>query len=203
MAAGRAQRYLCRVDVSMPELLTIGHSNHGLDDFVALLREARIEVIADVRSWPHSRHVEWADAERLPSLLRDQGHRYVFLGNELGGRPNDPDCYDSEDHVLYGRVARLPAFAAGIRRLRRGTERYRVAIMCSEEDPTHCHRRLLVAKVLLELGDTVVHVRGDGRLEPESGVAPAMEALFDDEDRWWRSTRSVSRRRRPSGSLVG
>lgn len=187
----------------MAELLTIGHSNHEFDHFVALLREARIEVVADVRSWPHSRHVEWADVGSLPGLLREHGHRYVFLGAELGGRPDDPDCYDSDDHVLYGHVARLASFGAGIERLRVGAAHYRVAVMCSEEDPAHCHRRLLVAKVLMELGDVVMHVRGDGRIEPERGVAPAMEALFDDEDRWWRSTRSVSRRRRPSTSLAG
>lgn len=189
--------------MKMPELLTIGHSNHEFEHFVALLRKASIDVVADVRSWPHSRHVGWADAGCLPELLRDRGHRYVFLGAELGGRPDEPECYDSEDHVLYGRVALLPAFGAGIQRLRSGAARYRVAVMCSEEDPTNCHRRLLVAKVLVELGDAVTHIRGDGRVETEHGVAPAVEALFEDEDRWWRSTRSVSRRRRPSASLAG
>ena len=187
----------------MSDLLTIGHSNHDAEHFMSLLRQAQIEVVADVRSWPHSRHAEWADAERLPKLLRESGYRYVFLGSELGGRPADRDCYDAAGHVLYGRVARLPSFAAGVERLRFGASRYRVAVMCSEEDPTHCHRRLLIAKVLTELGDTIAHVRGDGRIEPEGGVAPPEHALFDDEDRWWRSTRSVSRRRRLSASLTG
>lgn len=187
----------------MPDLLTIGHSNHDPEHFMSLLREARIEVVADVRSWPHSRYAEWADVDRFPDLLHGHGFRYVFLGAELGGRPDDPDCYDAKDHVLYGRVARLPTFGVGIERLRLGAARYRVAVMCSEEDPTHCHRRLLVGKVFMDLGDTVTHVRGDGCMERERGIAPAAESLFDDEDRWWRSTRSVSRRRRPSASLAG
>jgi uncharacterized protein (DUF488 family) len=67
--------------------------------------------------------------------------------------------------------------------LRRGAERYRVAIMCSEEDPTHCHRRLLVAKVLLEEGLTIGHIRGDGRCERESEPILLSEgSLFDDEE---------------------
>jgi uncharacterized protein (DUF488 family) len=184
----------------VPQLLTIGHSNHDADHFAALLADARIEVLADVRSWPMSRHAEWADGDSLPAWLRERGHRHVFLGKELGGRPDAPDCYDVAGHVLYGRVARLPHFEAGLRRLRQGIDSYRVAVMCSEEDPTDCHRRLLVAKVLMDQGVEVLHVRGDGRVEREHGIAPDAAKLFDDEDLWWRSTRSVSRRRRLSGS---
>jgi uncharacterized protein (DUF488 family) len=185
------------------ELLTIGHSNHEAEHFAALLSAARIEVVADVRSWPHSRYATWAAQDQLADWLRGRGHRYVFLGHELGGRPTEPDCYDAAGHVLYGRVARLALFAEGLERLRAGLETFRVAVMCSEEDPTHCHRRLLVAKVLLEQGIAITHVRGDGRLESETGVAPEAANLFDDEDLWWRSTRSVSRRRPLSASSAG
>jgi uncharacterized protein (DUF488 family) len=189
------------VSDALEQLLTIGHSNHEPEDFLALVSAHRIEVIADVRSWPRSRHVPWADREHVPELLRTIGCRYVYLGAELGGRPDRDDCYDAAGHVLYGRVARTEGFRRGVDRLKHGLSVRRVAAMCSEENPTDCHRRLLIAKTLLEQGIAVAHVRGDGRLELELGVEPPDGArLFDDEDRWWRSSVSVSHRRRQQTS---
>ncbi|HKH64302.1 MAG TPA: DUF488 domain-containing protein [Solirubrobacterales bacterium] len=127
------------------------------------MAEHGIEVLVDVRSWPRSRYVEWADAAVLPELIAEGGVKYLFLGKELGGRPEGDEFYDAEGHVLYGKVAEQDWFEEAILRLERGTEEYRVAIMCSEEDPSHCHRRLLVSKVLLERGMTVAHIRKSGR----------------------------------------
>lgn len=182
-------------------LLTVGHSNHDPERFLDLIGTHAVDVIADVRSWPRSRFAPWSDREALPGLLADAGRRYVFLGDDLGGRPDDAWCYDSDGHVLYGRVSRSACFQRGLNRLRSGLSRHRVAAMCSEEDPATCHRRLLVAKILFEEGIHVVHIRGDGTLEEERGVMPPAElGLFDDEDTWWRSSRSVSRRPRPVNS---
>lgn len=180
------------------QLFTIGHSNHSADRFRRLLSDRGIEVLVDVRSWPHSRYVEWADRSRMPDVVEAAGARYLFLGKELGGRPESPDFYDETGRVLYGKVAKSAEFRAGIERLRRGARRYRVAIMCSEEDPASCHRRLLVAKVLLEEGLTIGHIRGDGHCEVESKpIALSEGSLFDDEESLWRSSLSVSRRQPP------
>lgn len=180
------------------QLFTVGHSNHSAEHFQRLLSEHDIEVLVDVRSWPHSRYVEWVDRSRIVDVARGAGARYLFLGKELGGRPDSAEFYDETGHVLYGKVAESADFRAGIERLRRGAERYHVAIMCSEEDPTSCHRRLLVAKVLLEEGLTIGHIRGDGRCEVESmPIALSEGSLFDDEESLWRSSLSVSRRQPP------
>lgn len=181
----------------------MGHSNHDRGHFQSLLTQHQVEVLVDVRSWPHSRYVEWADRSTLPSVAGEAGVKYLFLGDHLGGRPDEEDCYDSEGHVLYGRVAATKQFQAGIDRLHCGIEQYRVAVMCSEENPEHCHRRLLVAKVLLDEGVFVTHIRGDGRIEVEPGpIDPSEGALFEDEERMWRSSRSVSRKRPPRTSLA-
>jgi uncharacterized protein (DUF488 family) len=185
------------------QLLTVGHSNHAHEHFQALLSEHGVEVLVDVRSWPHSRYVEWVDRSRLPGVVNHAGAKYLFLGDQLGGRPESPEFYDGEGHVLYSRVATSPDFRAGIERLLRGVQDYRVAIMCSEENPAECHRRLLVAKVLLEQGVDVSHIRGDGRIEEEPGpIEVSGGALFDDEETLWRSSRSVLRKRPPRTSLA-
>jgi uncharacterized protein (DUF488 family) len=187
--------------MSGSQIFTIGHSNLAPDHFRELLSEHRIDVLVDVRSWPHSRYVQWADAAVLPELLAEAGAKYLFLGNELGGRPEGDAFYDIEGHVLYGKVAEQDWFQAAIRRIERGAEEYRVAIMCSEEDPTHCHRRLLVSRVLLDHGMTIAHIRKSGRVEIESGPMKLSEGtLFEDEEGLWRSSLSVSRARRPRTS---
>lgn len=187
--------------VSDSRIFTIGHSNLDSDHFRRLLSEHGIEVLVDVRSWPHSRYVPWVDAAVLPELVGEAGVRYLFLGKELGGRPDGDEFYDSDGHVLYGKVAEQEWFKQAIERLERGAEEYRVAIMCSEEDPAHCHRRLLVSKVLLDRGVTIAHIRRNGRVEIESGPLKLSEGtLFEDEESLWRSSLSVSRGRRPGTS---
>ena len=181
-------------------LLTVGHSNHDLGRFLALLRTHDVQGIADVRSWPASRYTPWFDREPLLDALKGAGVRYVFLGRELGGRPDDECLCDDGGHVRYDAVASSEPFARGLERLRHGIEVLRIAVMCAEENPEHCHRRLLVARVLFEEGTSVLHIRGDGRLEPESGFV-RLDTLFE-EPLPWRSTASVSRRRPLRASSV-
>jgi uncharacterized protein (DUF488 family) len=76
-------------------------------------------------------------------------------------------------------------------------------VMCSEENPAECHRRLLISKVMLEHGVAVTHLRGDGRSEEEPGPICFTEgSLLEDEEKLWRSSRSVSRKRAPRTSLA-
>jgi len=192
-----------------PEILTIGHSNHTIDEFLALLKQHGIEVLVDVRSQPYSKYVPHFNSVNLKRAVESAGVRYVFLGKELGGKPEGREFYDAEEHAVYSRIAASEPFHRGIGRLLEGVRRYRVAIMCGEEDPTDCHRRLLVGKVLAERGVSIKHIRGDGRIQPEEELpqqnvtqkVSQMELAFmvrDEET--WKSTQSVSRRRRPSSS---
>ncbi len=179
-------------------LFSVGHSNKTIEHFVDLLRGQRIDAVADVRSHPYSRFAPHFNRGQLEETLATAGLRYGFLGRELGGRPDAEEFYDEEGHVLYGRLAQTPLFLSGVERLERGIERFRLAMMCSEEDPTDCHRRLLVTRVLNDRGIEVVHLRGDGTLQPENALAnPAQGDIFNGfEENAWRSTRSASRRSR-------
>jgi uncharacterized protein (DUF488 family) len=192
--------------VEVPErtLLSVGHSNKTIEDFIELLRKQRIEVVADVRSHPYSRFAPHFNRESLKETLARAGLRYVFLGHELGGRPEGDEFYDDEGHVLYGRVAQSRLFLAGIERLEHGLGRFRLAMMCSEEDPTDCHRRLLVARVLNDRGIRVAHLRGDGTVQPERALGGLAQGdIFNGfEEKAWRSTRSASHRSRPVSSSI-
>ncbi|MDQ3671467.1 MAG: DUF488 domain-containing protein [Actinomycetota bacterium] len=185
-------------------LLSVGHSNKAIEDFIELLRKQGIEVVADVRSHPYSRFAPHFNREPLVETLARAGLRYVFLGRELGGRPEGDEFYDDEGHVLYGRVAETRLFLGGIERLERGLERFRLAMMCSEENPTDCHRRLLVARVLNDRGIGVTHLRGDGTMQPERALGGLAQGdIFNGfEEKAWRSTRSASHRSRPVSSSL-
>ena len=159
---------------------TVGHSTQPVDELVALLRAARIEVLADVRSQPYSRHNPQFRRENLKASLQESGLRYVFLGAELGGRPPEPELYDTKGHARYDLMMRTERFGAGLDRLLTGAASYRVAIMCSEEDPARCHRRLLVTRALVEREVEVRHIRGNGQVMAESELAggPEQDVLF-------------------------
>ncbi|HME56793.1 MAG TPA: DUF488 domain-containing protein [Terracidiphilus sp.] len=184
----------------MSSFFTIGHSNHDFPVWLALLRQYGVEVVVDTRSSPYSKYVPQFDKELMQRALEEAGIRYLFLGAELGGRPANPAYYDAKGRVLYSQLRNDASFQAAITRLESGMERFRVALVCGEEDPAHCHRRLLIGRVLTERGHTMQHIRGDGRLDSDETVAAeagkplvgAQPALFAelDEDQW-RSTASV------------
>lgn len=147
------------------DIYTIGHSTHPITKFLALLASHEIDAIADVRSSPYSRFNPQFNREDLQQALSNAGIRYVFLGKELGARSDDPSCY-VHDKVQYDRLAKTPLFQKGIERVTEGASSYRVALMCAEKDPLHCHRTILVARELIKLGMQIKHILPDGSLEP-------------------------------------
>ena len=187
------------------------YKRQPLEVFVDLLKKHEIHVVADVRSQPRSKYTPHFDAPELKVTLPAQGIRYIFMGKEIGGRPEGREFYDEEGRVRYDLLAGSARFLEGISRLERGIGQHRLALKCGEEDPAGCHRRLLIGRVLAERGVAVCHIRGDGRLQTERELAeeeegntrdPAQLPLFDmPEEKAWRSIRSVSpREQRPPSS---
>lgn len=151
-------------------LFTIGHSNLDLETFIDLLKVNGIEVLVDIRSQPYSRFASQFNKAHIQRVVQANGMKYLFLGKELGGKPKDPEFYDSEGNVLYTRIAQSELFAEGIARLTIGVKTYRVAIMCSEENPVNCHRRFLIGRVMADHEITIQHIRKDGRIQSEAEV---------------------------------
>lgn len=149
----------------MPDTLyTIGHSNHPIERFVALLRQRGTTAVCDVRSKPYSRYNPQFDREELKSSLEANGIAYVFLGRELGARSDDPACY-LYGKVQYTKLAQTALFQEGLKRVRDGMKTYTIALMCAEKEPLECHRTILVSRRLAASGTYIEHIHEDGRLE--------------------------------------
>lgn len=178
-------------------LYTIGHSNHSLNKLIDLLNEYQIVNLVDVRTAPYSRYNQQFNKEALEYELPRHQIRYIYSGQYLGGRPDDPKLYkhkkmphgevDFLHEVDYLLVMKRPWFQESVKELLDIAGLDPTAIMCSEEDPAECHRHHLIAKYLFEhYPDVEVkHIRGDGRvfgaksiLKSVNEETPKQERLF-------------------------
>jgi uncharacterized protein (DUF488 family) len=150
-------------------VLTIGHSIHAYERFLALLRGAGVTAIADVRTSPFSRQFPQFNRDTLLRELRQDGISYACLGRELGGRPNDSRLYTG-GIADYEKMAATDEFRSGLDRVLEGAQRYRIALMCSEQDPLDCHRCLLVGRALAKRGVSVQHVLADGETATQTEI---------------------------------
>ena len=160
-------------------VFTIGHSTHALDSFVGLLRRHGVDEVADVRSTPYSRFNPQFNRDSLANNLVPHGIGYVFLGRELGGRPDDPACYEN-GRIRYDRVAASPVFQRGLDRVIQDAAARSVAIMCAEKEPLECHRTLLVAQALGVRNVAVQHIRADGTLEDHAAAMDRLLVMHGD-----------------------
>lgn len=145
-------------------LLSIGHSNHEIDAFISLLQMHGVTAIADVRSHPYSRFLPHFNQVSLKASLAKAGIQYVFLGQELGARPSNPDCY-IDGKAVYERIAATDLFHVGIQRLKNGLNKHTIALMCAEQDPLTCHRAVLICQHLRDLQISIHHILKNGDLE--------------------------------------
>lgn len=145
-------------------ILTIGHSDHSWEAFLQLLLQHHVDAVADVRSMPYSRFHPQFNREALQSGLKTSGLFYVFLGEELGARRSEPDCY-VDGKARYELIAKAPRFQEGLSRVREGAAKYRIALLCAEKDPLTCHRTILVCRHLRKDLIPILHILQDGRIE--------------------------------------
>jgi len=169
----------------MSAVFTIGHSNHSLERFLALLAGAGVEMVADVRSQPASRHFPHFGKAALTQALHERGLSYVFLGRELGGRPTDASLF-TDGVADFERMAETERFREGLKRVMADAIWVRLALMCSEKEPLDCHRCLLVGRVLAASGIEVRHILADGGIvtqkDIEAELVGAQDALALEGD---------------------
>lgn len=201
-------------DGDQPTLFTIGHSNHAFDIFRELLAQHGIEAIADVRSMPYSRYVPHFNPAPLRTALTAAGIDYVYLGRELGARPDDPACY-VDGRVSYARLAKRPQYQAGLGRVIQEMAQSRLALMCTEKDPLDCHRMILICRELRGTGINLAHILADGALETNADAEVRLcvrlglslqPTLFDDETAiieraYDRQAARIAHRQPPAGGV--
>jgi uncharacterized protein (DUF488 family) len=166
------------LDERAPRVWSVGHSTRTFDAFLGLVREHRIEIVADIRRYPSSQRAPWATRAGLEASLSAAAIGYVHL-EDLGGRrrPRTDSAnrgWRSEAFRGYADHMGTAPFGAALDRLLGLAAVRRVAILCAEAVPWRCHRSLL-SDALLARGGRVTHILGPGqcrdhRLTPFANV---------------------------------
>lgn len=158
------------------DLLTIGHSNHTIENFIALIEQHGVTAIGDVRSYPYSGFLPHFNRPALKKALEEKGIRYVFLGRELGARPSNPQCY-VDGKAVYDKIAATTTFNEGIQKILKGLKKkQRIVLMCAEKDPLTCHRAILVCQNLRQFNIYINHILNNGDLESHTHLEDRMLA---------------------------
>jgi uncharacterized protein (DUF488 family) len=170
----------------LPPVFTIGYGARTVDELIAVLHAQQILFLVDVRSAPYSRFKPEFSKEALERALKQQGIRYVYLGDALGGRPADSDCY-VDDKVDYERVQGKAFYQAGIQRVQAAWQRgVRFVLLCSEGKPEQCHRSKLIGETLAGLGIPVAHIDEQDQLRSQEEVIQRLTggqlSLFGDHE---------------------
>ena len=156
---------------------TIGHSTRTIDEFISLLKENEINLLADVRAWPGSKRYPHFNKDALAESLNTHGIRYEHFP-ELGGkRKSKPDsrntAWRNASFRGYADYMETEQFQKGIERLLDvAAEAGPTAIMCAEAVWWRCHRSL-IADYLKAHGVKVLHVLGANKVEPHPYTSAA------------------------------
>ena len=150
---------------------TIGHSTRSLDEFIGLLNDAKVQLVADVRTAPRSRTNPQYNADVLPeSLSQFQiGYEHIAALGGLRGRKQDVPAnvnafWENQSFHNYADYAMSEEFRSGLTRLRELGHARPCAIMCAEAVWWRCHRRI-ITDYLISAGETVFHILGRGHID--------------------------------------
>lgn len=139
-------------------IFSIGHGNKSIEIFIEELKNFNIEYLFDVRSKPFSKFHPQFNKNLLEIELIKNSIGYEFLGEYLGGLPNDISCY-VEGKVNYDLVKTKSYFKEGINLLiEANNDDMKIALMCSESKPEQCHRSKLIGEELIKYGISVKHI---------------------------------------------
>ena len=139
----------------LKQLWTIGYGAKDFDAVAGALNRHGVQTIVDVRSQPYSNRSPEFTKHELEEEAASAGFGYRWLGNKLGGKP-PPTTIELE---------------AGLDELAGLCATSRVALLCAEADPTHCHRDSTLAPAMESRGYEVIHIL------PDESAAPHQDHL--------------------------
>lgn len=151
-------------------LVTFGHGTCDRAQLSALLRDAGVRTVVDVRIAPGSRRNPDVLRDRLEQWMPAEGIGYRW-DPRLGGRrrpaADSPDVHWRNDSFRgYAGHTREPEFRAAMTALDGDLAGAVTAVMCGESVWWRCHRRIIADYAALVLGRPVRHLMHDGRLTP-------------------------------------
>lgn len=163
-------------------LYTIGHSQHDLEKFVAMLKKHKINHLLDVRSTPYSQFASNYNREHIKTVLNDTGIQYTFMGTFFGARPDDKSLYTKEGYLDFDKARKTDRFQAGVENVIKGIKSgNKISLMCTEKDPLECHRAIMVARTFHEQGIDVQHIMSDGNLQSHDELEQRLLDIYFPE----------------------
>ncbi|MDM1487753.1 DUF488 domain-containing protein, partial [Acinetobacter towneri] len=152
-------------------IYSIGHGNKKIEDFISELKSFDIKYLLDIRSKPYSKWNPQFNQSALEFELKNNGITYVFVGDTLGGLPEDRSCYDYNGKVVYDLIKEKEFFKKGLERLTIANQKkINLAIMCSESKPEECHRSKLIGQELLNKEISIRHIVSKDRIKSQQTV---------------------------------
>jgi len=159
-----------REEAHSKTIYTIGYGNRSMDEFIALLKQYDIEYLVDIRSVPYSKYNPAFSKTPLSAKLKQNQIGYLFMGPQLGGKPDDETCY-TDGKVDYDKLREADFYQAGIVRLETALKKnYRIVLMCSELKPEMCHRSKLVGQTLDQNNFLIQHIDETGLIQNQQAV---------------------------------
>lgn len=151
-------------------IYSIGHGSKDIADFIDELVSFNIKFLLDIRSKPYSKWNPCYNRESLKTELDYHKITYVYVGDSLGGLPDDRTCY-VDGKVDYDIIKDKEFFIEGLNRLLiANSKQINLAIMCSESKPSECHRSKLIGQELLKRGLSINHIIGVNRIKSQQIV---------------------------------
>jgi uncharacterized protein (DUF488 family) len=139
-------------------LYSIGHGNKSIETLLEELKYFDIYYLIDIRSKPYSKYNPQFNQTSLKLSLLEKKITYTYMGDVLGGLPDDPSCY-TNGQVDYEKLQEKEFFKNGLQRLVNANDKHiKVAIMCSESNPAECHRTKLIGEELKKGGINLNHI---------------------------------------------
>ena len=162
-------------------IFTIGYSGFTVGEFVDVLTTHRVGAVFDVRSCPFSQYRPEYDSPAIGKTLAGNGITYRNCAREFGARQEDREFYAPEGFMDFGKFAESPQFRDGVNMVFEVMSVLVPALMCAEKVPINCHRAILVARKLHDMGYEVQHLMPDREtLQQEDLERELLDTYFPD-----------------------
>jgi uncharacterized protein (DUF488 family) len=142
----------------MGNIYTIGYGNIPNEVLVDLLKKYKIAILVDIRSRPYSKHRPEYRKNILEGLIAKAGMQYLYLGDKLGGMPENGKFFDKHGSVDYELLSEDQNYLDGINQIMELSQKQDICLMCAEADPQRCHRSFLVSETLWKYETESLHI---------------------------------------------